>query len=73
MTWSLIFILTYSDPTAGNIGGAYTEHATVAPEVYASQAECEAAGSVKLANLNWSSADGSQLRWMCSQKPAVTY
>ena len=73
MTWSLIFILSYSDPAAGNIGGAYAEHATVSPETYFSREECEAAGNVKMANLNWSTADGSELKWMCSEKPADTY
>jgi len=47
MQWALVFILSYNDPNAGQGVGGYTEHATVTPQTYFSQAECEAAGRVK--------------------------
>jgi len=50
MQWALIFILSYNDPSVGQGVGSYAEHATVTPETYFSQAECEAAGRTKLAN-----------------------
>ena len=72
MQWALVFILSYNDPSIGQGIGSYAEHATVTPQTYFSQAECEAAGQTKLANLNWSSDDGSQLRWICTQDSAST-
>jgi len=70
--WSLIFILSYSDPNGTTIGDAFNEHATVTAPTYFSQSECQAAGNTKMANLNWSSDDGSQLRWICSQDGSYT-
>ena len=73
MTWALIFILSYNDPNLSQGGDTYKEHATVSSPTYLSEAECQAAASAKLASLNWSSDDGSQLRWVCKQSPSATF
>ncbi len=67
MEWALVFILSYTDPNASPNDAAISEHATVSSPTYASLDECQAAGNQKMNNLNWSEADGGQLRWTCSQ------
>jgi len=73
MTWTLIFILSYSDPNATRVGDAYNEYATATSPKYWSEAECRAAADVKLANLNWPGGDEGQLRWVCTEDQLITY
>ncbi len=67
MEWALIFILSYTDPNAPQYDAAVNEHATVTSPTYGSQTECETAGAVKMAALNWSEAEGGRLDWICTQ------
>ncbi len=67
MEWALVFILSYSDPNAPQYDASYNEHATVTSPTYSTQAECKAAGNIKMANLNWSDQDDGRLDWICTQ------